>query len=419
MQIFLEIVSSFSLQLIIAELMFCFFLKKRKWFWLRLSIVAILFVGLTYELPFMTIFGIVPMRFVVTFTISIFVLWFCFDCSIWSIMFCCASGFAVRGIAQNIYVLTEYIRNVEVYFRTDYVLYLTYIITYILCFFIFAYRFRKRDIISLSNIKIISVAIVITVIDGFCSMWRYNFKIPMNFINPLYGVMSCTFALMILFQFFRESELTKQNYIMEQLLRKEQEQFEISRQNVEMLNMKCHDIKHNVDLLKKVDNKKEVQFYYGELEKVASTYDDIAKTGNAALDVVLMEKKPIFDKQDITFSYMAEGKSIDFISALDIYSLFGNILSNAIEHVIDEDEKNNRFISLKVYEKAGFSYIHLDNYCSTAVKFEGNLPVTTKGAEYHGYGTKSVMYIVNKYKGIVRFVQQNSRFNVHILIPKP
>ena len=137
MDIFLSIISSFSFQIIIIELMFCFFLEKRNYFYLRLIPSIILFVGTTFDLPFYSLFNIIPIRFILTFAFSILVLIFCFK-NIKAVLFCSLASFFVRVFAQNVYIFLIYFWPSSFsHEKYDFRYYLTFIICYILLFFIF------------------------------------------------------------------------------------------------------------------------------------------------------------------------------------------------------------------------------------------------------------------------------------------
>lgn len=45
---------------------------------------------------------------------------------------------------------------------------------------------------------------------------------------------------------------------------------------------------------------------------------------------------------------MADGKALDFIDTLDLYSIFGNIIDNAIESVVQLKDEEQRIIGITV-----------------------------------------------------------------------
>ena len=102
-------------------------------------------------------------------------------------------------------------------------------------------------------------------------------------------------------------------------------------------------------------------------------------------------------REKIALTYVVDGARLDFMDVMDICSIFGNALDNAIEceKKIPETEKR---------------MIH--------VNFEQNLPVTTKKqAEFHGYGLKSLRHTVHKYGGEVDIDVEDQWFRLKILIP--
>lgn len=56
----------------------------------------------------------------------------------------------------------------------------------------------------------------------------------------------------------------------------------------------------------------------------------VARTGNETLDIVLTDKLLYCEKNNVTITCIADGKSLSFMSEEDIYSLFGNALDNAV-----------------------------------------------------------------------------------------
>lgn len=84
---------------------------------------------------------------------------------------------------------------------------------------------------------------------------------------------------------------------------------------------------------------------------------------------------------------------------------------------VDEDE---RTVSLNVSRQKGFVIIHEDNRCIDAVEFENGLPKTTKESkDFHGFGTKSIKLIAEKYGGSVNMRCEDEMFSIEIIIPIP
>ena len=77
------------------------------------------------------------------------------------------------------------------------------------------------------------------------------------------------------------------------------------------------------------------------------------------------------------------------MNPVDLYTLFGNALDNAIEAVRKLESKEKRVIDIMLYERQSFLMLQIVNPMCGEVKFEDGLPLTTKAKNgYHGYGLK-------------------------------
>lgn len=147
-----------------------------------------------------------------------------------------------------------------------------------------------------------------------------------------------------------------------------------------------------------------------------SIYDNIYQTGNDALDLVLTEKSLLCEEYHIKLSSMIDGSVLNFMNTTDVYALFGNLFDNAIESVLKESDEERRIISIQITKKNQGYHIHIENYCNETVVFEEGLPVTSKEDKvYHGFGVRSIKYIVEKYNGDMLMHAENKRFQVDIL----
>lgn len=155
----------------------------------------------------------------------------------------------------------------------------------------------------------------------------------------------------------------------------------------------------------------------GEIENVISIYDSVVKTDNEALNVILTEKSLICRKNRISLTCMADGAGLDFMDASDIYSLFGNLIDNAMDAVSKLDDHEKRIIGLSVHADGNMLAINVNNYYEGVVVMDSDgLPVTTKqNKDFHGYGMKSVRMIVERYGGDLTVSAKDGVFNVYII----
>ncbi len=190
-------------------------------------------------------------------------------------------------------------------------------------------------------------------------------------------------------------------------------QTEMMNKNMETINIKVHDLRHQIS--GKASQASLDSEFKKELLEAVSIYDTHMNTGNRVLDSLLQQKALVCDVNDIQFVVMLDGKKMDFLSVSDMTSLFGNALDNAIEQETKED-KEVRFVHVVSQEKDSILSVTIENYCSNKPLFGGDgLPMTSKAKEYHGFGTKSIKSIVEKYGGVCSFQWEKGSFILNFL----
>ena len=203
--------------------------------------------------------------------------------------------------------------------------------------------------------------------------------------------------------------------MLERIIAESESKHRAAMENAESLDRKCHDLKHQIAALRLApENQRED--YIRELEETVHTFERLYKTGNDTLDVLLAEKQTLCVQKDIALTVLADAGGLSGISALDIYTLFGNALDNAIEAAQQVPLSTGRVICLNIARRGNLTSISLENSCARAAAFRDGLPLTTKeDAERHGFGVKSIRYIVEKYGGTMEISQSEGRFSLNIM----
>lgn len=197
-------------------------------------------------------------------------------------------------------------------------------------------------------------------------------------------------------------------------------QYRQSRESIELVNRKYHDLKHQIAVLRSEPDEVRRSAYLDEMESEIKAYEAQNKTGNTVLDTVLTGKSLYCQKHGILLTCVADGTLLHFMDVMDICTIFGNALDNAVESVCSLPDKDKRLIHLSVSRKNDFLMLRCENYFEGALKIEQGLPVSTKGDDlYHGYGLKSIRFSAQKYGGSVTAQAKNNWFELKILVPIP
>ena len=206
--------------------------------------------------------------------------------------------------------------------------------------------------------------------------------------------------------------------IIAKMWRDDKRRYEIAEENIDIINVKYHDLKHRL-LELKVGKCEVSDEEIREIEDAIGIYDTSVETGCDPLDVILSEKSLYCRRNGITLTCMVDGGSLTFMSASELYSLFGNILSNAVEAVSDLSDGDKKVISFTVRRVGDMLIVESENYYSRNISFKDGLPLTSKrDKQSHGDGMKSIKMLAEKYGGEMSIKTENQVFNLNIVFPK-
>lgn len=215
-----------------------------------------------------------------------------------------------------------------------------------------------------------------------------------------------------------ESKIRRDYDMLQMVLEKQHQQYQISKDSIDMINVKYHDLKYLIQYLQNEEDENKRQECLKKLEDEILQYQIQYITGNSVLDTMLTMKAMQCKQNDIAFTAIVDGELLKIMDEIDICSVFGNALDNSIECEKQIKNREKRAIHLKVTKVKKFILIRVENY------FEGNLSMrdgevktTKKDVKYHGYGIKSIKYTISKYKGAVHIDVDKNWFRITMLIP--
>ena len=409
----------YILQILIAELLFISCYKRRNHFIIRASFAFIFYIVLSIVLTNVLAKFIIGLSSITIFLISFFCFYFCFDNKIKDLLFWCVGAQLIQNLSHNvenlIYLpLSQYFNSIGQFFLSVGVMAIVYTASYFIII-------KNTDIskgVSISSGGVFPIAIASALFCYLVQFLLQVYEIDTLWVTRLPLVFSDIIALILEFGILGYKNKLDENVYLEKFINQSDKYYQVVKDNIDILNMKAHDLKHFINDFR--ENKSIDDDELKELQKTVEEYEASPKTGNKALDLVLNEKSYICKNKNIPFYIMVKEDLIKFIKVGDITSLFGNLLSNAIEYEEKVEEISKRFILLKISQTGHIVSIHLENYCNTKIDFKNGLPVSTKGDDrYHGFGLKSVSYIVKKYDGTFKFSLQNDIYSVDIIFPMP
>lgn len=443
LNIILYVINSFQLRLLAAEVLFCLSLPPRKYSYFFVGLGACLFVALPGLIQLLTgvpfynnpslMAGSFNFSFILVFVFSLIMIALCFKVSFSELLFLGAGAYVIQNLMYDSLWLIKQL------FFSDAASYLTYdslsifnndtsglvldimsvfIIAagYAATYFAFIRHWARKHRPKIDSKFMIVFLFATLLLLNYISWWASD-SAQANIALIILLIATSVLLLIIQFGMFERVHITEEKEIAEHIARAVSRQQQMSKETIELINIKSHDLKRSLAAIRLENDINAREKSLQETEKAIESYDSLIKTGNHSLDIILTEKKLFCESNKIEFTYIVDGQSVEFIDGIDIYILLGNALDNAIESVMKEDECN-RIITVNISRKNLLVLINIENYCSREIKFIDGLPQTTKGDKsYHGFGVRSIVRITEKYKGNFVARQANNRFLINIIIP--
>lgn len=299
----------------------------------------------------------------------------------------------------------------------------TYAVLYAVNRRILAVRTRTH-IARKELVSVLAIALVAFFISNFNFAFRDNLFTELLGAGVLYSRTLVDFGGLVMLYAHDESRSVLNQRLeleaMENLLNRQYEQYCLFEENNRSMHRVYHDLKHQIAFLRAEKSAEKRESYLQEMEQVISTHEAEAKTGNAVLDTLLTSKNLVCLQNGIVMTCFADAARMDFMDVLDVCSIFGNAIDNAIECVQKIEERDKRLIKVTVYTQNRFLLIRIENYCESPVTFDSGMPVTTKAdRRMHGYGVKSIKRTVERYRGHLDVEQDENWFRIQALIPLP
>ena len=431
----------FLFELFVAEGIFSYKLRRRSCFVPRAAGAAAvsILIAVFYPLADYTVAYNSGIFFAIFF-VTLIGMKVCFDESWWNILFCAVAAYSVQHIAFVTYnmlvmglnlegILSEMGSTLNPYGNYSMngglnpLTAIAYVDSYVLIYWYFGYflnaRMKRNEDLSLGRKPLIvfsGLLIAVDIVLHMVTVMNTDADRVSVTLENVYNLLCCVLVLFLQFGVLSRRQLEQSNDQLQQMLAQREAQYEIRRESMDIINVKHHDLKHQLRLLRQVVDEKTLK----GMEDAVNQYDTIVKTGNQYLDVILTEKSMLCQARKIMFTYIADGAKLEFMESGDIYSLFGNATENAIEYIEKLEDEEKRFIHLSVKQMGNLVAIHVENYYDGEDwGMEKGLPGTTKqNKSYHGFGLRSIRMTAEKYGGEMSAHARNHLFILDVILPQ-
>ena len=356
---------------------------------------------------------------------------FCCDITWQDAVFCASCAYLVQHLASAVFILSVFNGSAPSWDGPLY--YLVFASVYAAVFFTIARLLPDRGEYLVSWMTAFFTAGIALCITLFLSTYVKS-TAPLSgeavsspeYIqllkgSQIYAAAICLVILILLLIQLRELRAQKKLDQAQTLWKQRQLQYEISKENIDLINRKVHDLKHQIAALAQADTfGTHRKAFAAEVENMIEVYDSDARTGNEALDTLLMEKGLYCRLHNIDWTCVADGRLLERIDVVDLFTMLGNALDNAVEAVEKCPPEQYKSIAVRVWQKDLFTVIQVENsFNGEIVLLENGLPKSGKGDDdNHGFGTKSIRSIAEKYGGTASVKAEEQVFTLTILLPE-
>lgn len=432
----------FVTELIIAEALFVHKTKKRSRFLLRLllSLVVTYIVAFLFPVPqdvtytwqyssfmFLSLFAVTLLSLVFVYRLSFSGAFF-YALTAYTLQHCLYELFSivinVFSLSGGVDMYAPDILDFSSFNKGTLLVCLIYVYIYAVGYSAVCFAFRKKlaggeELKLKSNTLLLFGAFILLVDIILNAIIVYDAETDKtyNLVVSVYNIMCCVLVFYIQINLISEKDMQIEMMRSQEILRQAEKQYAIQKKNIDLINVKCHDLKKRMTKIAETGRIDAEEL--DEINEAISIYDAGVKTGNEVLDIILTEKSLLCREKNIKITCLADGAPLSFMKNGDIYALFGNILDNAIEAVSKLDDGEKRCISLNLGARGKFISVACSNYFNGKIDFgTDGLPVTDKeDKENHGFGLKSISSVIEKYGGDLSVEVNDNLFRLDVLIP--
>lgn len=212
-----------------------------------------------------------------------------------------------------------------------------------------------------------------------------------------------------------------QNAYRVQALERQSSYYKDRIQDEERVRSIYHDFKNHLLILQsETQDEKTAMQSIRSLQEQIEGYENYYHTGNEVLDIILRDKAKRAQERHIDFCAALSFADGGFIESLDISTIFGNALDNAIE-ASEKLPEERRLITARAGRVRDMLFILVENNAFFSGDASGSASgkTTKEDVFLHGFGLANIKKAVERYDGQCSIKKKEDAFVLKIVIPIP
>lgn len=237
-------------------------------------------------------------------------------------------------------------------------------------------------------------------------------------LDGVFVIIINLYLFYLLDTFSENKELKYKILLYEKLAQEKYDYYAKQMENNKKALRVIHDIRKHIRVLEGLNQTNistQLKGYTDSFEEMIEPLLVKQYTNSAIFNILIKDKIEYCERNSIQFKIDIGPVDMQFMKPIDITTLFGNILDNAVE-ACEKSEKKE--IQLKMYPFNGLCYVELSNtYEKEVYRNSHGRPISLKG-EHHGIGLVNVEKVLHEYNGEIQYIVTQELFTVELMFSK-
>lgn len=220
----------------------------------------------------------------------------------------------------------------------------------------------------------------------------------------------------------------------EGLYKESQHQVEIMHQRAEIYRLNqitemndkykemVHDTSHFLKVIREMAAENKNEDIYDLVKEVDESFEKkivMEYSNYKILNTLLADNESKAKKHGVKFDvYVEQGTDLENISDIDMISMLGNLLDNAVTAASKKVENSLVKVRIFMQNEGSVCVIKIVNdYAEKLIKKDGKLQTTQKDGGLHGIGMSSVKHTAEKYNGYLEYYTEEDKFVSVLVLP--
>ena len=283
----------------------------------------------------------------------------------------------------------------------------------------YRYPYKKIYIVITSLVSVISISFVCLIIDILLES-SLSGSTSMLLLLAIAAILIVNIVIYHLYgSIGREGNLQRENQMLRQYLQYEQRHMDDQKHMYDRIRSLRHEMKNHLNLV-------EQQLASGNLELALQKIHELrgeiqnlqttVQTDNETLNFIINSHLSLAAEHQIPCKVQISDTRFQ-IRDIDLHSMLGNMLTNAIEASLTELPEH-RDLLIHISMQRGYHCFTVKNKVTSSIlKTNPNLITTKEDLFSHGFGISVIRGIAACYQGHEDFYEQDGYFCVQVLIP--